>query len=59
MDHQDIHKKIMDNLNEIEALDSKSDNDSLIETLSKEYNVPPEMIELIIAEWSAGKETPT
>lgn len=54
--HSNIRKRIikhLDGLNELERIKS---TDKLVETLAERYDVPENMVQKILAEWSAGKE---
>tara|TARA_B100002003_G_C13843307_1_gene413766 strand:+ start:116 stop:313 length:198 start_codon:yes stop_codon:yes gene_type:complete len=53
MNNNDIKEKIFNDLAELEP---RSDTEKLVEKLAEKHDVPAEVIEQAIAEWSAGRE---
>lgn len=54
--HSDIRKKIMNHLDGLNDLERKEGSDDLIKTLAERYDVSENMVQKILAEWSAGEE---
>ena len=55
-EHTDIKEKIIKHLDGLNELERKEGSDDLIETLAERYDVSENMVQKILAEWSAGEE---
>tara|TARA_B100001167_G_C16572360_1_gene213120 strand:+ start:344 stop:541 length:198 start_codon:yes stop_codon:yes gene_type:complete len=55
MEHTSIQEKILKHLNGLNDLDQQTGSDNLIDTLAERYDAPRNVVEQVIAEWSAGR----
>lgn len=55
MEHQSVQQKILKHLDGVNQLEQQTDSNNLIDTLAKRYDVPRNVVEQVIAEWSAGR----
>lgn len=54
--HSDIREKIINHLDGLNDLERKEGSEDLIKTLAERYDVSENMVQKILAEWSAGEE---
>lgn len=54
--HSDIRGKIIKHLDGLNELERKRGSDDLIKTLAERYDVSENMVQKILAGWSAGED---
>lgn len=56
MASKDLKQKIIDHLDGLNKLESETGSDNLVNTIAERYDAPKQVVQQVIAEWSAGKD---
>lgn len=56
MDHKSITQRIMKHLDGLSELERQQDTDIMIDAIAERYDVPRNVVEKSIAEWSSGRK---
>lgn len=54
MHHSPVRDKIIKHLHGLNKLERQKGSEGIIDIISSRYDIPREMVEQVISEWSAG-----